>query len=384
MSAPVPSIERRGSRASRCAAVALLLGIAAAPLPARAWEFVNVVDSTGPYFEFTPPGINDSGVVAFRAKLDAGGQAIVSGDATGIDEVATTAGPFSVFLTQVSISDLGTVLFSAELDAGGTGVFVGPDPENDAIATTNDDFLNVSAPAIDAAGNVVVVAALAGSGLRGIFRGLDPIVDDDGDFDFFGRPAINDTGTIAFRASLDGGGAGLYTVPLAGGSAALLADTSGPFSGFEQKIAINDAGDVVFQAGLDASSESGIFTGPNPATDTVVDTSGPFVLLDDPVITENGSVLFLGALATSGGIFSGPDPVTDRVIGSFDPLFGSQVGNVNIRSEGYANGRIGFSYTLTDGRSGVAIAFAPEASQGLGASTAGILLCALRARRRVA
>lgn len=382
MSAPVPSVEPPRDRAPRYVTVALLLGIAAAPLPARAWEFVNVVDSTGPYFEFTPPGINDSGVVAFRAKLDAGGQAIVAGDAAGLDEIATTAGPFSVFLTQVSISDLGTVLFNAELDAFGTGVFVGPDPVNDAIANTNDEFLFVNLGAIDAFDDVVLSAGIGAT--RGIYRGTDALVDNLDAFDFFDSPAINDTGTIAFRASFDGGGAGIHTVPLAGGEAILIVDTSGPFSTFDETVAINDAGEVVFQATLDANGASGIFVGPDPATDTVVDTTGPFDLLDEPAITENGSVYFWGATATGGGIYGGPDPVADEVIGSLDPLFGSQVANVNMRSEGYANGRIGFSYTLIDGRSGVAIAFAPEPSALLGTSATCLVLCALRARWRVA
>lgn len=369
----------------RCIEGTLLLVLLVAPLPASAWQFVNVIDSTGPYFEFTPPGINASGVVAFRAKLDAGGQAIVSGDAADTDEVATTAGPYSVFLTQVSIGDLGTVLFNAELDAGGSGAFVGPNPDADAIATTNDGFVAVGAAAIDGTGDVVVEATLASTGARGIYSGTTALVDDDDAFDFFGRPAINDTGSVAFRAELDDDVTGVYVVPLSGGSVTTIAESDGPFAGFDQKVAINDAGGVVFQATLDSGSGvTGIYTGPNPLTDTVVDTTGPFELLDDPAITENGTVLFWGALAASGGIFSGPDPVADQVIGSFDPLFGSQVANVNMRSEGYSNGRLAFSYTLTDGRSGVAIAYAPEPGSAAGAVAAWIGLRLLRARRPTA
>lgn len=374
----------RGFRFDRnCTAATLLLALLVAPLSASAWQFVNVIDSTGPYFEFTPPGINASGVVAFRAKLDAGGQAIVFGDATDTDPLATTAGPFSVFLTQVSISDLGTVLFNAELDTGGTGVFVGPDPDTDAIGTTTGDFLFVDLGAIDATDDVVLSAGIGGT--RGIYSGTTALVDSDDEFDFFGRPAINDTGSVAFRAELDDDITGVYVVPLSGGSVTTIAESDGPFAGFDQKVAINDAGDIAFQATLDGGSAvSGIYTGPNPATDTVVDTSGPFDLLSDPVITENGSVLFSGALAASGGIFSGPDPVADKVIGSFDPLFGSQVANVTMRSEGYSNGQLAFSYVLIDGRSGVAIAYAPEPAGAASAVAACIALHLLRARRPTA
>lgn len=374
----MPASTRSPARCSvRCVVLLLLL---AAPLPARAWQFVNVIDTDGPYREFTPPGINASGVIATRARRDDFvGEAIVAGDSSGTYVVADTDGPYNRFLVQVTISDLGTVFFGAEGEMP-SGWFTGPNPDTDRI--------DGEAPAVDAADNVVALVGVGDD--RGIFRGATPLVTAQGTFDLFARPALNDTGTVAFRVQFDDGDTGVYTVPLVGGPVTTVAETDGPFSGFKLNVAINDAGDVVFQAGLDAlpgEFESGIFTGPNPATDTVVDTSGPFVLLGDPAITENGSVLFWGALAASagggGGIFSGPDPVADKVIRTFDPLFGSQVGNVNMRSEGYSNGRIAFSYALTDGREGVAIAFAPEPAGAAGAAAAAcILLGAFRARRR--
>jgi hypothetical protein len=379
----MPASTRSSSR--RCAWGAFSLLLLTAPLSARAWQFVNVIDSTGPYFEFTSPGINSTGLVALRAKLDGNaGQAILSGGPLDLDVVASTAGPYSVFLT-VTIGDDGTVLFNAELDAGGTGTFTGSDPATSTVASTQDGFLFVDLAAIDGNGNIVNSGGLD-DGTRGIFFGMDALVDDDGAFDFFARPAINDTGLVAFRAVHDDGiTTGVYTVSLLGGLPDTVAESDGALQAFGLKPAINDSGDVAFQASLSATpSVNGIYTGPNPVTDTVVDTSGPFDLLDDPAITENGTVIFWGALAASGGIFSGPDPIADKVIGSFDPLFGSQVANVTMRSEGYSNGRLAFSYTLTDGRSGVAIAFAPEPAGVASAVAACIALCVLRARRSIA
>jgi len=357
----------------------LALCFALAPAVSHAWTFVNVIDSSGPYSEFAPPGINAAGTSAFRAKLDGGGQAILVGDDSGGDVIATTAGDYDLFGPLVTIGEDGTVFFYAEGQIA-PGWFTGPNPATDRI-----DPPEFGAPAVDAAGNVVALATI--DNLRGIYLGSDALVDeDDGAFDFFGRPALNDTGTVAFRAQLDGGSdTGVYTVSLLGGAATPIAETDGPFSFFYDEVAIDDAGTVVFQAGLDAlvgTNESGIFTGPNPATDTVVDTSGPFVLLDDPAIDEDGTVLFWGALADRGGIYSGPDPDTDRVIGSYDPLFGSTVGNVNLRSEGFENGRLAFSYTLTDGRNGVAIALAPEPG-GATLATSVCMLALARVRRRV-
>lgn len=42
----------------------------------------------------------------------------------------------------------------------------------------------------------------------------------------------------------------------------LIADTTGPFSGFGSSVSINNAGTVAFNAGPDAGGE-GIFTGPD-------------------------------------------------------------------------------------------------------------------------
>ena len=60
----------------------LLLGLGAIAIPAASsasnYAFVEIVDTTEPYSFFSPPSINASGTVAFRADLDAGGAAIVS------------------------------------------------------------------------------------------------------------------------------------------------------------------------------------------------------------------------------------------------------------------------------------------------------------------
>jgi hypothetical protein len=59
------------------------------------------------------------------------------------------------------------------------------------------------------------------------------------------------------------------------------------------------------------------------------------------------------------GIFSGDDPVADNVIAFGDPLFGSNVSCDSLGSTYRSlsdNGDIAFTYSLPNGRSGVAIA----------------------------
>lgn len=56
----------------------------------------------------------------------------------------------------------------------------------------------------------------------------------------------------------------------------LIADNTGPFRTFGSGLpAINDAGTVAFLASLDEGG-SGIFTGPNPVTDTELQSNVEF------------------------------------------------------------------------------------------------------------
>jgi hypothetical protein len=192
----------------------------------RAYTFIDVVNSDGPYDQFTPPSINDSGDVAFRANLDGGGWAIVTGNGSGTSVVADTSGPYSVFLTEVAINDGGTVVFHADRDAGGgTGIYTGPDPATDAVAEEDATFLSVDLFSINTAGTIVFNARLT-DGPRGIFIGTSPVVDNSGTFLYFDIPDINDAGTVAFRATLDSLDYGIYT------NTSTVAEMSGPYAGF--------------------------------------------------------------------------------------------------------------------------------------------------------
>ena len=101
----------------------------------------------------------------------------------------------------------------------------------------------------------------------------------------------------------------------------VVADTSGPFDFFRNFTAhgINDDGVVVFQATLDDGT-TGIFTGPDPAQDTVIDASGPFATLKGVDINNDGLIVFSATLDVGhSGIFTGPDPTTDTVADSRGP-----------------------------------------------------------------
>ncbi len=163
----------------------------------------------------------------------------------------------------------------------------------------------------------------------------------------------NDQGTVAFYASLDSGGSGIFAG--SGGALTTIADSSGFLSGFGSPM-LNDVGTVIFQADLDVG-EQGIFTGSGGALTTVADTSGSFSEFGRGFgINNRGTVVFGASLDAGGtGIFTGSDPARDKVIATGDPLFGSTVTELNLGIFGMINNsdQLAFFARLADGTEGV-------------------------------
>jgi hypothetical protein len=280
----------------------------------------TIADTSGPFLSFSgfPPSVNSGGTVAFRAFLDAGGVGIFTGSGGPTTTLYDSSGPFSGFGGMVSINDAGTVAFFANPDAGGQGIFTGSGGPTTTIA------------------------------------------DDSGPFSTFGFfPAINNGGAVAFRASLDAGGQGIFTG--SGGPTTTIADDSGPFSTLigagpvGETPSINDGGTVAFRASLDAGGQ-GIFTGSGGPTTTIADDSGPFISFSQLATINSGGMVAFGAQPDVGfaGIFIGPDPIADKVIASGDPLDGTLVNALGIFSEALNDsGQIAFLAVLADGRSGI-------------------------------
>jgi hypothetical protein len=360
---------------------ALLPAALASAAPSSAYEFVGILDSTGPYSFFTPPSINASGAVAFRADLDAGGTAIVYATASATTPIEDLAGPYAVFLGQVGIADDGTVLFAGELDAptGGTAISSGDGVSTQLLFDRSGIFSTFGVPAIASSGAIAFQASLD-SGLTGIFVDGMAIADDTGPIDdlLASMPAVNASGEVAYFAESSTVGTGIFRGPALPND--VVADTSGPYAGFGLDVSINDAGTVAFVASLDAGG-NGVFIGANPATGTVANSGGAFAVFGTPSINGAGTVAFSASLdAGGGGLFTGPDPEEDRVVTVGDPLFGSTVAAVTFRSAGLNEaGDVAFSYQLTNGRRGIAVAVVPEPGAAAGCAAAGVALLGLRA-----
>lgn len=120
-----------------------------------------------------------------------------------------------------------------------------------------------------------------------------------------------------------------------------IADQTGLFTNFGGAPVLNDAGDVAFEATLDDGTE-GIFSGPDPGTDTIVDDSGVFdTPIDLPSINGEGTVAFRAWLDPDDehflglrGIFTGDDPDFDTVADEDDPLFAAGLSSPSIADNG--------------------------------------------------
>ncbi|MCS6862345.1 MAG: hypothetical protein NZT92_18740, partial [Abditibacteriales bacterium] len=129
------------------------------------------------------------------------------------------------------------------------------------------------------------------------------------------------------------------------------ADSTGLFSFFDVFVSLNDSGKVAFGGTLD-TSERGIFVGDGTTINTIVDDTGPFASFGPASINNSGVVAFKGFLdaAPDHGIFTGPNPLTDKVIQTGDTLDGRTVRLLDFSPFGLNdNGSLVFFAQFDDG-----------------------------------
>jgi hypothetical protein len=227
----------------------------------------------------------------------------------------------------------------------------------------------VGAPSINAAGTVAFSSLLAQRGLPGaIFKGsggpLTTVASTSpSGFSSFQNASINDFGTVVFSAASADGSHGVFTI-----SNALtdIVDTNHhpEIDSFGDPV-INNAGtvaDVAFVLPLFAPE---IFTGTALGITPRNDPSNPpFTDSEHPSLNNHGAVAFFALPVVSGtgsptGIYlevSGGQSLIP-VIKPGDKLFGSTVNRVDLgRFALNDRFQMVFSYTLADGRSGIATA----------------------------
>jgi hypothetical protein len=152
------------------------------------------------------------------------------------------------------------------------------------------------------------------------------IVDENGPFEAFHPPSVNNAGTVGFFAATDAGVDGVYTSD--GTTTTTIVDDTGPLGfwggGFSLACfpAINDAGQVAFFAYTDNWSH-GVYRGAGGAITTIAQADdGVFSeAFDNPGINNLGQVAFRGTfVGGTEGIFLG-DGGTAVTIADSDGIF---------------------------------------------------------------
>ena len=178
------------------------------------------------------------------------------------------------------------------------------------------------------------------------------IADSTGELMWFNPPSINAAGTVAFHSQLDDNRAGIFSG--SDGSLTAISVSSGPSIAYGSRPTVDDSGVVLFSIFSSSYPYYGASFSPAPAG-----LPRPsFAAVRRPFPTWKTARSALRAqLFLPGKRGAGPDFVADKVIRSGDELFGSTVTVASMGAEGFNDsGQTGFSYTLADGRSGVAVA----------------------------
>lgn len=365
--------------------VAVLHALTAAHAVAG-YLFTPFVDTTGEFLDFgatPPPSLNASGVIAFRATLDDGRRGVFSANGTTTTTIAVSARPFTTYGNPV-INQAGTVAFHVD-DRPPASIMTGNGGPLVTIADTTGQFSNFAVnPSINAAGTVAFNAGLTAGG-GGIFLSNGGVTTQTGIL-HASSSAINDAGTLSLSGYFNGH---YFIGTSSGGPTTVIADDTGPLKVFGSRPALSNTGTVAFVAGLvdQDTGAYGIYSGSGGALTTIADLSGPFSYFDlyfgQPSINGTGTVAFTAGLDAGGyGLFTGNGVTTNEIIGTGDALFGSTVTSVGISTTAFNDsGQLAFYYQLANGIDGIALATpTPEPSTTMLLVSSALL--ALRRRRR--
>jgi uncharacterized protein (TIGR03437 family) len=354
--------------------VLVLAGVCAVPaLFGTDYTYTKITDDApgstlGAFTSFLGPFlINSSGAVAFTTQPPPGGErGIYTGSGSGITTVYVGGLAPGALLVggATGFNDSGTVVFvnSGEgqvytVTAGGTPFQVGT---GSAIYPVINNAGTVAFGSLDTG-----ILTRTGSGdVQTLLSNTDlPRSNALAAPTLYGL-SINNSGTVAFYAS------GVQTSNGSCNCGIFTKGPSGPAvqaSAFQQNISsstqINDNGAIAFAGTY--QNVKGVFVASNGQVATLVDLGTQVVSLDTKNVSlnSNGEVVYYAKFGISPsvqGIFTGPDKVADKVIATGDPLFGSVVSEVpDPQIPGRYlndNGQVAFSYRLSNGLAGVAVA----------------------------
>jgi hypothetical protein len=335
----LPTVVAMVGRCGLATALAAAIWLGPAAASAGLYEFTKIADTSGQFSDFDPwPTINGSGQVVFAANMDFDGAGLYRSDGVTTTAIDYTASGYaqSFYGTDQVINNAGEVAFFNGWAWSATSLFKWGNGTITTIAGTSSmtSFAPWN-PSINDNGTVVFEGVSRTTGRKGIYSGnggpVTTIIDTAGAFSDFGlSPAVNDSGAVAFSAlSKATGKWGVYRLS-SGGVLTTIADTTGSIGQLDSvAVTMNDAGQVAFMAIL-KSGATAILRGDGITLDTIADTNGAYGSFESqPMVNNLGTVGFVGYPKLGVlGIFTGPDPVADKIVEGGDVVNGSLVDNI--------------------------------------------------------
>lgn len=327
------------------------------------YKFTVVADSRGgfPYQNIVGfPSINSSGRIAFRAILTGGVEGIFTRLGTaGPNTLADTgSGEFSGFGITTSINSLNTVLF--------VGLKIGPNETTEVLLRgegnsstpllTSSNNLRLFCGTEINIQKVAALRARRGDGrdeirahgpLTGTFR---IIAVEGSEFSSLGcGPSIDFDGNVAFTATRSGRRAIFTRAPPPSNLLTEVVNDNSLFAGFEG-IALNRQGGLAFTASLQGSGR-GLFRIKNSVLTRIADTNSPGGDFEGFSINESGQVVFERSLGANGSaVFRGPGTLFGRLVGTGSVLFGRTVAFAHVDRGGLnSTNQIAVWLIFTDG-----------------------------------
>jgi hypothetical protein len=346
---------------------ALLASTSLGATPAlAAYTFTKIADSsdgvtftsnaTIAFYDYV--ALNDMGDVAFAATKN-GEYQFFRGNGTSLAGFFGDMARMDADISNMNfhdVNDSGTIFFSANRD-----------DNTHAIYTTSDGTLGVlyehdtpgQGPTVAhraAINDAGTPAYLESIGTVYVSRGVNTPVYPPAGGGYsapFAPPTINASGALALLAQTTGGVEQIIRInPNA--SITVIAEIGSAFTFLGTDARINDAGEVTFLA-RDADNTLGIYVGDGTAAATpFVEVGAGFSQLGIGPFSMDGAgrPVFVGLKtgSSSVGIYAGPDPVADRVIEAGTIFAGKSLIYTYLGIEGVnESGQIAFLARFSDG-----------------------------------
>ncbi len=321
------------------------------------WTLIATTDERFAGFAPYVASVTSTGLVTFQAALRGGATGVFVGDGVDVEEISGRRIVAAV-TSHPDVNDAGWVSYYAELANGGPGLVLHRDGEIGVVADASHGFhaIGPAGPTMNEAGAVGFRTERPG-GATGVHLyqpdGTVTTVAESGErwAGFHGLPVVTEDGAVVFRADLRDGRSGIYSFMRDG--IETVVETGDRFESLGRFPAV-DARGMVFVAATQASGQDVVVT-VDGDTVTVVDEQGAFASFRGALpLGADGVARLATPLGGFLGLFSGPDPVRDRIVEIGEPLLGSVVTDLAANPVSTsAAGHLAVRVAVADGREAV-------------------------------